>query len=293
MRIATIVVTYNRKELLLENLRALEKQTYKELMDVIVIDNASTDGTEQELEGYVAKKKIVYINTKRNIGGAGGFQLGVKYAKENGYDYVWLMDDDSIPSVNALEELIIAGNKINNEYGFLASKVIWKDNSICKMNIPKTSLRRKVTDWNRPLTSVVMSSFVSMLIPIPVVKKVGLPIKEFFIWADDLEYSRRISREYNAYLVNKSLVMHKTENNEGSNIARDDIKRLNRYKLAYRNELYLYKQEGICGILYDFIRVNYHIVQILFLANDNKLLRLCAMFKGLKDGLMFNPKIEF
>ncbi len=293
MRIATIVVTYNRKELLLENIIALQNQTYRYLMDIIVIDNASTDGTKEALDDYVKRKNIIYIHTNKNIGGAGGFQLGVKYARDNKYDYIWLMDDDSIPLATALEELVVAGKMLNNNYGFLASKVLWKDNSICKMNIPKISIRKKVVDWNIELTPIVMSSFVSMFIPVPVVEKVGLPIKEFFIWADDIEYSRRISRRYNAYLVSKSVVVHKTKNNEGSNIAKDDISRLNRYELAYRNELYIYKKEGVYGIMYDLIRIIYHISNILLFASNNKILRLCTLFKGVKKGLSFNPKIEF
>lgn len=293
MKIATIVVTFNRKNLLLENLNALQKQTKRVLMDIIVIDNASTDGTKLALDNYIENKKILYINTKKNIGGAGGFQIGVKYAKDNGYDYVWLMDDDSIPSENALEALINASKELNGEYGFLASKVVWTDNSLCKMNVPKVSIGKKVKEWDKPITPVIMSSFVSMFIPIIVVKNIGLPIKEFFIWADDLEYSRRISRKYKAYLVNKSVVVHKTKNNKGSNIARDDITRIKRYKLAYRNELYLYRMEGVNGLVYNFIRILYHFFQVILVAEDNKILRLCAMFEGLKAGLKFNPKVEY
>ena len=104
MRIATIVVTYNRKELLLECLEHLFDQSYGS--DIIVVDNNSDDGTEEALRELIEKKKIQYINTGANLGGAGGFQYGIKYATESGYDYLWIMDDDSMPTSNALEELL-------------------------------------------------------------------------------------------------------------------------------------------------------------------------------------------
>ena len=71
---------------------------------------------------------------------------------------------------------------------------------------------------------------------------------------DDLEYSQRISLNYPCYLINKSIVIHKTKNNEGSNIAIDDAERISRYQLAYRNEMFLYREIGLKGYIYQFIR---------------------------------------
>ncbi len=192
MRIATIVVTYNRKSLLLENIRALLSQTYKDDMSIVIIDNNSTDGTREALGKYIENKDVVYINTGKNLGGAGGFYYGFKYATEHHYDYIWAMDDDCIPKSNALEELICHGEKLG-DYGFLASKVLWKDNTICKMNIQRESLWRNVNDWEVDLVPIMMTSFVSIFVPTSKVKKYGLPIKEFFIWTDDWEFTRRLS----------------------------------------------------------------------------------------------------
>ena len=77
-----IVVTYNRKELLQKNIRALLGQSRAEF-DILVIDNASTDGT-QELVGRMAEEssRIAYINTGSNLGGAGGFSYGMQIACE-------------------------------------------------------------------------------------------------------------------------------------------------------------------------------------------------------------------
>ena len=123
--IVAVIVTYNRKKLLLECINSLLKQENISC-DIIVIDNKSTDGTETAIKS-LASEKIRYINTGTNLGGAGGFNFGIKKAVEFGYDYVWLMDDDCIPKSTALFKLNEAGKKYKN-FGFLSSKVLWIDN---------------------------------------------------------------------------------------------------------------------------------------------------------------------
>ena len=80
--------------------------------------------------------------------------------------------------------------KMEGKYGFLSSKVLWKDLSICNMNIQRETLTRKVKDFDHKLIPAVMASFVSLFLKAAVVKEVGLPIKDFFIWTDDWEYTR-------------------------------------------------------------------------------------------------------
>ena len=100
-KIVAVVVTYNRKELLEENIKALLNQSYENL-DILIIDNASTDGTEKVVKKYVSDK-LKYMNTGANLGGAGGFNFGIRQAIERNYDYCWVMADDTIPTPTALE----------------------------------------------------------------------------------------------------------------------------------------------------------------------------------------------
>ncbi|MCD7133327.1 glycosyltransferase family 2 protein [Limosilactobacillus balticus] len=290
-KIAAVVVTYNRKKLLAECIDALLAQTYRNL-DILVIDNASTDGTREIVKAF-KNPQIRYINTGENLGGAGGFQFGVKQGVNAEYDYLWLMDDDSIPTPNALEKLIETADTVGN-FGFLSSKVLWKDQSLCKMNIPKVSLNHKLTNFNgnKP-KKIIMGTFVSFLVPVKVVKEIGLPIKEFFIWADDFEYSRRISRKYSAYFVPESIVIHKCKSNTGSNIVNDSSKRFNRYRYAYRNEVYLYRREGIAGWNHLLLKTGLHLTKVILKAPDNKKTRLKIIWESTLKGLSFNPKIEY
>jgi len=145
--ISAVVVTYNRKELLEECLQSLLNQTYNNF-NILIVDNCSTDGTREYIESYL-NDKVQYFNTGANLGGAGGFNFGIKKAVENGADYVWIMDDDCIPTVNALEELVNFAREKEENFGFLSSVVKWKDNSICRMNIQKITLSKSVEDFTK------------------------------------------------------------------------------------------------------------------------------------------------
>lgn len=290
---ATVVVTYNRKKLLQENIEALLKQTVRDTLEIIIIDNASTDGTFEAIKDYIDNNEIVYINTGSNLGGAGGFQYGIQYAAEHDYEFVWVMDDDCIPNENALEKFYEADKKLEGNYGFLSSKVLWKDLNICNMNIQRRTLTKNINNFRKELIPAVMASFVSLFIKTTIVKKVGLPIKEFFIWTDDWEYTRRISREYSCYVVSNSTVIHKSVSNIGANIYNDSPERLERYNYLYRNDVYLYRREGFKGFVYEFIRLNSHAIKVILKSKNYKLDRIRIIIKGTKSGFSFYPQIEY
>jgi len=200
-KIAAVVVTYNRKDLLKECLDALFNQT-RPLDSIILIDNASTDGTLEFLKekGYLDNSKLDYVRLPENTGGAGGFHEGVKRGYEKGYDWLWLMDDDTISEKNSLEYLLeIAFLNLNINIGFLCSKVLWTDETPHKMNLPQINPFVNKIPFNifegYEILLVNSCSFVSVLIKKDIIKEVGLPIKDFFIWADDVDFSLRIKRE--------------------------------------------------------------------------------------------------
>ena len=77
MRIVAVVVTYNRKESLLKCIEALRHQ-HGASTDVLVVDNASTDGTAEALASLMESGDVLYRNTGENLGGAGGFNFGMR-----------------------------------------------------------------------------------------------------------------------------------------------------------------------------------------------------------------------
>lgn len=118
--VCAVIVTYNRKELLVRNIKSLLKQSYP--LDILIYDNCSTDGTEEYLMKFniLNNKNIQYVKGNINSGGAGGFYNGEKIAVEQNYDYIWLMDDDGYCVNNfTLEQLVnvnLPKKTIRNSY---------------------------------------------------------------------------------------------------------------------------------------------------------------------------------
>ena len=141
MEVCAVVVTYNRKEILQECVNAILNQTVK-VAKLIIVDNNSTDGTEEFLEekGIRNIPDIEYMKLPQNIGGAGGFYEGMKKAAAYKPDWVWIMDDDVIPKENALEELLNAQKNIEGKISFLASAVRGLHDEA--MNVPKLSKKQ-------------------------------------------------------------------------------------------------------------------------------------------------------
>lgn len=218
-RVAAVVVTYNRKELLRQNLAALLNQE-KYIVDIIIVDNASNDGTEEMILKDFSIPQIVYRNTGANLGGAGGFQYGVREAMKNprgyAYEFIWIMDDDTIPHSDSLKELMAADEKLDGKWGWLSSVAYWTDGSICKANRQKKTLYKFVSneDLQETLVRVQMASFVSLLVKTSVIKDVGIPIGEYFIWTDDYEFTGRISAGHPIYVVPDSKVLHAMKENK-------------------------------------------------------------------------------
>jgi rhamnopyranosyl-N-acetylglucosaminyl-diphospho-decaprenol beta-1,3/1,4-galactofuranosyltransferase len=206
-RVRAVVVTHNRRELLRECLAALGRQGAS-LDGVTVIDNASTDGTGEMVAAEFPSAEVVRL--EENVGGAGGFHEGMRRA---GGDWLWLMDDDTIPADDALEELLRAA-RAEPDALLLASRAVWTDGRLHPMNAPGTdrrSFRRLVDAAAKGLLPLRSATFVSLLVSRRAVERHGLPHAHYFIWSDDIEYTARVTRRDPAYLVPASVVTHATK----------------------------------------------------------------------------------
>ena len=291
---AEIIVTYNRKNLLEQNITALLNQTYKE-HDIIVIDNASTDGTKELIESF-SDKRIIYYNTGENLGGAGGFSYGLEKAIELGYEYAWIMDDDSIPETEALESLIKKSKLIENKFSFIASLVYWTDGTLCNMNIPEYKYKSKLDikfDLIRKykIMPIDTCSFVGCFVNLKYAEQIGLPISEFFIYGDDVEYTLRLRKVAPAYLDLDSIIIHKTPYNQGADIATADENRISRYFYQSRNGMYIARKNHT--FFKRCVLIVWRFFRIVKKAPNHKLKRIYMLIKGSIFGLFFNPKIKF
>ncbi|WP_455794814.1 glycosyltransferase [Clostridium butyricum] len=291
-KVAIIVVTYNRKQLLKENILALKNQTYTEF-DLLIIDNASTDGTYDYIEEYI-NESILYFNTGENLGGAGGFSYGLKLCAEKEYKYAWIMDDDTIPEQDSLKSLIDKAIIIHDDFSYMCSLVKWTDGTPCNMNIPVIS-----KDWigkmdliKENLLPIDSCSFVACFINMKYVHMLGLPIKEYFIYGDDIEYTERLSSKGKSYIDLSSIVVHKMANNMLCNIVSEKNERLERYKYRYRNLICTQKRKSKKSCLKEVLISIRDIIYVILYSSDFKIKRISMIIHGIIHGFFFKPKIE-
>ena len=294
--IAAVVVTYNRKDMLLTCITKILCQGTSD-PDILVIDNASTDGTvDMVKEKFGDESRVKYINTGANLGGAGGFSYGINVAVNQGYEYLWIMDDDTFPEEGALDALQKADKLLEGKYGFLSSYAKWTDGSACEMNLPKVSGNWRYfvdTQFNNRILALESTSFVSFFVKADVVREVGLPIKEFFIWGDDLEYSQRISSIYDSFFVYDSQVVHAIKSNIPTSIVDEtDEQRIGRYKLLYRNKYYIARHSQKRAKMLYWLEIKYVLSDILKRSKTQKWKKCSLVLKSCMAGLFFNPKIE-
>jgi GT2 family glycosyltransferase len=260
---------------------------------VIVVDNASTDHTRDVLDRWRDDPRVRVRRLARNTGGAGGFAEGMSLAYQAGADLVWIMDDDCYAQPDALERLVAGHSRAEELLGepvpFAGSLVRWTDGSLCIMNSPPAS-----DDWAElvvrgvGITLVDLCSFVSLLIPAWAIERLGLPLRPYFIWYDDAEYTKRLRRVGRGVQVHDSLVVHDLGENQGVNAKHVDDANLWKFRYGMRNESsYRWHHEGPLDWL------NFVLLTTVRLQRGAVPWRLRRVLYGrILAGLAFNPPVE-
>ena len=223
--VAAVVVTFNRLQKLQRTISSIRAGDH--CPDTIVlVNNASTDGTDAYLESISGDKDITILDLPKNLGGAGGFAAGLRKAWELGHEWFWIMDDDCYPEPTSLSRLLQEHTGLEvylkRPLSFSCSVVKAPDGNLCEMNEAVT-----MWDWPRYLVhgfnSVKVSecTFVSVLLPRWTVEEHGLPLAEYFIWFDDKEFTKRLTRAaHPGVQVLDSQVVHDMGVNRGDNYGR-------------------------------------------------------------------------
>ena len=206
MRIGTVIVTYNRLDKLKTTLGLFDKQTSLPSY-ILVVDNASTDGTSEylgEWKSITADYEKIVLNSKTNTGGSGGFYMGLEAATKKKADWIWLSDDDAFPEEDALENAkkfiesyagdtaevsAICGQVINKGEIDLAHRknMIQRGLNIAEEFIPEELYQKDFFELN-------CFSYVGTIINKAKLQQVGLTNKDYFLWWDDTEHSLRMSK---------------------------------------------------------------------------------------------------
>lgn len=208
----SIVVTHNRKQLLLNCIDLLLRQTIK--TDILIVDNASNDCSLDKLRsiGILDDDRVHYIYLNKNVGGAGGFHHGLKYAYKKGWQWFWLMDDDAEPHIDALEKLMDRARDKNHIYGSVSVSNEKESAKLCfptkKIIAGKFILAEDINELDTK-NQVVWLPFLGFLISKQIVHKLGLPDHTMFIRNDDIEYSERANQHgIKLFLIKGSIIKH-------------------------------------------------------------------------------------
>jgi GT2 family glycosyltransferase len=210
--IAAVFVTMNRRETARTCLERLAAQTLRPER-VLVIDNASTDGTaamlaeaEECAGGWIICQKL-----DENVGNAGGMELALERMFGDGAQAVWILDDDSWPEPEALELLITAdlpGDAVRScrVVDLQTGALSWP------LQVPAGGVWRFL-ETNDPLpdgeTLRIRRSWLGALIPRQVYERVGRVTGELFLRGEDEDYPRRIEAAgFPVFLVSASLLHH-------------------------------------------------------------------------------------
>ncbi|WP_019587889.1 glycosyltransferase [Deinococcus apachensis] len=288
--VAAVVVTYNRKELLVKCLDSLLRQT-EPLARIYVIDNASTDGTSEVIPDH---EHVTYLRLEQNLGGAYGFAYGVRQALEGNYRYVWVMDDDCFAEDDALEQLL----RWDGAAEALCGAVLARDGSYDlnqRRNFdPVTLVETKVnpTFYAEPCAPIDLFTFVGALIRMDAVRRVGLPVDNFFYMADDSEYALRLKAHgLRTYLVPTSRMWH---HGSVTNKAPHEKYHPKKHYYSIRNGLLIRRRYGKSRPWFAIRFCSFAVRSFLILAKNGNLDRSSATltFEALRDALLGRAYIK-
>lgn len=223
LKIAAVTVTYNRTVTLQKCIVALLTQI-RPVDSIIIVDNHSREEEQAVIREIAAKdSRISVIWLSDNLGGAGGFEAGMRAVMEGTepYDYIWIMDDDAYPRPNCLDKLLRAGAGItekigDDRIGFLAPLIYGIDLQQYQLyhhkRLKGLALRdEQITlsvDELHQASSIEANAFVGVLISRRAVDAVGIADGGMFIYGDDTEYTYRVSRHLKGYLIRDAVIDH-------------------------------------------------------------------------------------
>lgn len=215
MKIATIIITYNRKDVLVQCIESILKSEVKS-NGIIVVDNASTDGTRKKIEEEF--KEVTLIRLNENKGPAGGAEAGQRFAIKNGFDAIWMLDDDNIVERGALKVLLDIYHTLKEKFNkIFLSSVAYGDlkfseplYNLLKYNF-KTGLTRKIEEkkFKEEFFEYNIAPMHGLFLPREVFASVGFFNGKLWGWYDDTEFVLRAQKNgFRGFAVPSSKIYH-------------------------------------------------------------------------------------
>lgn len=284
-----IVLNWNGKDDTIECVKSLQKINYDNYK-IIVVDNGSEDDSVSEIKKLFPEVKI--IENKKNLGFAGGNNIGIKYAVENKADYVLLINNDTIVDKDFLIELIQAGEtdkKIGavgskiyfhsepNRIWFAGGKINWLKNKGTHIGLDEID-----NNQDDKISETDYLTGCCLLIKREVVEKIGGLAEDYFLYYEDTDFSLRVKNAgYKIVYAPASKIYHKISRSikpGSSNYIYYHVR--NGLVMAKRNGSFLNK---IILYLYCVILFLKQIVKIIFMPQKRNW--AYAVLRGEKDFL--------
>ncbi|MEP2716410.1 glycosyltransferase [Pseudophaeobacter sp.] len=221
VRLVAVVVTYNRLDKLQDTLARLLESPAEELAAVVVVDNASSDGTGDWLAGQ-RDPRLDILSSASNRGGAGGFEMGMRRAMEcHAPDWLVVMDDDGRPAAGGLASFHALplhqdperARALGQDWDAVAAAVYFPAGGICEMNRPsrnpfwhrreflrtlfgggRSGFHVQPSDYEGEAMQIDVTSFVGFFISAAAVQRQGYPDPDLFIYGDDGIYTLELSK---------------------------------------------------------------------------------------------------
>lgn len=217
MKIAVVIVTFNRLKCLQKALSLYSAQTLQPQY-IIVVDNHSTDGTSEYLERWQKESSFphrVVLSLSQNEGGAGGFYVGMQYALKCECDWIWVADDDAYPNTNVFEKLDVIGQKIEKRDVCCLCSAVYENGAVA---IEHRKVANCIHHWEgeavpideykKSYFEVDRVSFVGAMVRKEQLANIGLPRRDFFIYFDDTEFSMRLKKVGRIVCIPEAIVNH-------------------------------------------------------------------------------------
>ena len=280
--VCAVVVTYNRSELLAECLDRLQAQSTPPER-ILVVDNASTDGTPELLAG---RDGIEVLRLEENVGGSGGFSRGLGHAfgGDGRHEWFWLLDDDTFAKQDCLAALLDGARRAPSPPSVMSSVVRWRDGRLHPMNHPWLRLRPRahVAEAARAgLTPIRATTFVSALVHRTAVARHGLPPAGWFVWLDDIDFTGRVLRHGHGYIVPESVAWHWTPQ---PYTTVSDAR--GRFYYKARNHLWLLRGDSFAGLeRLMYARQYLRSIHSYLRDSPDRRLAVTTTLRGVRDGL--------